>query len=142
MVWGRELSRVLFRSESGGGWCRGPGRIAAASRKANDDLYRPGRIGLRICDPRYGRDRGSTRCQIQELSPLNFHRSPPVTTKLHHAHDRAKGPAVTGFGPSLHMLQNSNLSAIVHPNPCDTWLRKPPPLLGMTKPRRLPSRAT
>jgi len=40
------------------------------------------------------------------------------------------------------MLQNSNLSAIVHPNPGDNWLRQPPPVLGMTKPRRLPSRAT
>ena len=35
-----------------------------ACRKGNDDAHRPRRIGLRPRDPRYGRERGSTRCQM------------------------------------------------------------------------------
>jgi hypothetical protein len=37
-----------------------------AWRKADDDMYRPRRIGLRPCDARYGRQSGSTGCQMQE----------------------------------------------------------------------------
>jgi len=43
------------------------------------------------------------------------------------------------IGPSLHLLQNSNLSAIVQPGPGEAGFVTPPLLLGIIDPRRLPS---
>jgi hypothetical protein len=43
--------------------------VGRASRGiGHDDGDRPRRIGLRHCDPRDGRKRGSTRCQMQKLA--------------------------------------------------------------------------
>ena len=42
-------------------------------RKADDDAHRPRRIGLRPCDTRDGRERGSARCQMQKLPAGKFH---------------------------------------------------------------------
>src|SRR5262249_57393954 len=39
-----------------------------ARGKSDDDAHRPRRIGLRPCDPRDGRQRGSPRCQMQEFA--------------------------------------------------------------------------
>ena len=53
----------------------GGGNIArGAGTKANDDAHRPRRIGLRFCHPRYGRQRGSARGQMQECAAGKFHR--------------------------------------------------------------------
>src|SRR5258707_11182063 len=53
--------------------CRDVG--GSASRKADDNADRPRRIGLRPRYARYSRERGSTRCQMQELSSVGkFHR--------------------------------------------------------------------
>jgi hypothetical protein len=50
------------------------GNIArGAGTKANDDAHRPRRIGLRFCHPRYGRQRGSARGQMQECAAGKFH---------------------------------------------------------------------
>src|SRR5258708_13347439 len=55
--------------------CRDVG--GSASRKADDNADRPRRIGLRPRYARYSRERGSTRCQMQELSSVGkFHRVP------------------------------------------------------------------
>src|SRR5262245_8722910 len=48
----------------------------AARRKWHDQTHRPRRIGLRPRDPRYGRQRGSTRGQMQKLSAGKFHAGP------------------------------------------------------------------
>src|SRR5215471_15312803 len=44
----------------------------SASGKADDDADRPRGIGLRPRDPRHGRERGSTRCQMQKISAGKF----------------------------------------------------------------------
>jgi hypothetical protein len=45
--------------------------------KSDYDAHRPRRIGLRRCYPRNGRERGSTRCQIQKFSSVGkFHHQP------------------------------------------------------------------
>src|SRR5262249_22981254 len=44
-----------------------------ARGKSDDDAHRPRRIGLRPCDPRDGRQRGSPRCQMQEFAAGKFH---------------------------------------------------------------------
>src|SRR5262249_25957651 len=49
----------------------------SASRKADDNADRPRRIGLRPCYPRYGRQRGSARGQMQKISAVKFHSTPP-----------------------------------------------------------------
>src|SRR5882757_7194387 len=48
---------------------------AAASRIPNDHSNRPRWIGLRLRDPRQRRQRGSTRCQVQEFAAGKFHDS-------------------------------------------------------------------
>src|SRR5262245_43914314 len=45
----------------------------AASGKADDNAHRPGRIGLRPSEARYGRQRDSARGQMQKLSAGKFH---------------------------------------------------------------------
>ena len=42
--------------------------FGAAGGKADDDAHRPRRIGLRPREARHGRERGSTRCQMQKLA--------------------------------------------------------------------------
>ena len=49
--------------------------FAAAGGK-RDEAHRPRRIGLRPCDPRYRRQRGSARCQMQKFSAGKFHIDP------------------------------------------------------------------
>jgi hypothetical protein len=57
----------------------------AARGKADDDAHRPRRIGLRPCDAGYGRQRGSARGQMQEISAGKFHFEPPSRfTSLDH----------------------------------------------------------
>jgi hypothetical protein len=40
--------------------------VGAARRKRDDPVHRPRRVGLRSCDPRHSRERGSTRCELQK----------------------------------------------------------------------------
>jgi hypothetical protein len=47
--------------------------IAAGGRKRNNDAHRPRRIGLRPCNKRQNRQRGSARGQIQKSSAWKFH---------------------------------------------------------------------
>src|SRR5262245_21943523 len=49
----------------------------ATGGKTDDDAHRPRRISLRTRDPRHRRERGRTRCQVQELSTDNRHVSSP-----------------------------------------------------------------
>ena len=49
----------------------------AAGGKADDDAHRPRRIGLRPRSARHGRQRGSTRCQMQKVSAGKFYGIPP-----------------------------------------------------------------
>ena len=49
----------------------------AAGREADHDAHRPRRIGLRPCNERHGRKRGSTRCQMQKVSAGKSHGIPP-----------------------------------------------------------------
>src|SRR5215472_2887202 len=51
----------------------GCGIAGAASAKRQDEAHRPRRIGLRPCDVRQGRQRGSARGQIQEIAAGKFH---------------------------------------------------------------------
>src|SRR5437016_5924936 len=41
---------------------------SATRRERHDEPYRPRRVGLRPCEPRYSRQRGSARGQMQELA--------------------------------------------------------------------------
>jgi hypothetical protein len=47
-----------------------------ARRKRRDQAHRPRRIGLRACDARSSRERGSARCQMQKTSAGKFHGVP------------------------------------------------------------------
>ena len=47
--------------------------VGSAGSYRYDDAHRPRRIGLGAGDPRYGRQRGSARGQVQELSANQFH---------------------------------------------------------------------
>jgi len=47
--------------------------VRAARGIADDDVYRPRRIGLRPRDAREGEQRGSSRCQMQKFSAGKFH---------------------------------------------------------------------
>jgi hypothetical protein len=49
---------------------------ATARSKADDHAHRPGRIGLRPCHARDGRQRGSAGGQMQKLSAGKFHGVP------------------------------------------------------------------
>src|SRR6516162_4295632 len=57
------------------------GRTACGDRHDHGD--RPGRIGLSACDARDDRQRDSTRCQMQELSPAKFHGALPKVALRH-----------------------------------------------------------
>src|SRR5262247_2973786 len=48
----------------------------SAERKPNNPAHWPRRIGLRPRDPRYGRQRGRARGQMQKLSAGKFHAGP------------------------------------------------------------------
>jgi hypothetical protein len=48
----------------------------AAGREWHDHGNGAGRIGLRPCNTRHRRQRGSTRCQMKELSAGKFHDVP------------------------------------------------------------------
>src|SRR5262249_50126685 len=51
---------------------------ATTGREADDDAHRPRRIGLRPCNARDRRQRGSARCQMKKLPPVGkFHFQPP-----------------------------------------------------------------
>src|SRR5262249_19346002 len=51
--------------------------ISSAGGKPDNPAYRTRRIGLRPRDPRRGRQRRSTRCQMQEFAAGKFHFEPP-----------------------------------------------------------------
>src|SRR5262249_9962285 len=52
--------------------------IAPGSHERHDNAHRPRRIGLRPCDARYRRQRGSARCEMEKISTGKFHwRAPP-----------------------------------------------------------------
>src|SRR5260370_42250850 len=57
----------------------------AAGREASDDTHRPRRVGLRVGDPQYGKERGGTRCE-QKLTAPKLHGASPgsrwPTTRL------------------------------------------------------------
>src|SRR5215472_10582311 len=57
----------------------------AAGRKRNVERDRTCRIALCSGGAWYRRQRGSARDQMQKLSTLKLHLSPPIVTKLHHA---------------------------------------------------------
>src|SRR5262249_5527090 len=80
---------------------------ASARRKAHDDVYGARRIGLRPRDPRYGRQRGSTGCQMQKISAGKFHIEPP----LHHSiTSSAMASSRSGtVSPSALAVSSSNL---------------------------------
>src|SRR5262249_42474879 len=48
---------------------------------ADDDAYRPGWIGLRPCDARDSRERGSACCEMEKISAGEVH----LLTSLHHS---------------------------------------------------------
>src|SRR5258706_366755 len=48
----------------------------AAGRKTDHDAHGPYRIGLRLRDPRHGRQRGCARGQMQECATGKFHGVP------------------------------------------------------------------
>ena len=50
--------------------------VAPPGGKPTIDAHRPRRIGLRPCDARHGRQRGSARGQMQKLSAGKFHGVP------------------------------------------------------------------
>jgi hypothetical protein len=54
-----------------------------ASGEPDDDVHRPRRIGLRPSERQNGRQRGSTRCQMQQISAGKFHLEPPFTSFNH-----------------------------------------------------------
>src|SRR5262245_66612941 len=56
--------------------------VRAAGRKGNDDTHRPRGIGLRSCDMRRKRQRGSARGQMQKISAGKFHVEPPSLARL------------------------------------------------------------
>src|SRR5262249_61698910 len=57
----------------------------AAGREWHDQMHWPRRIGLRVRDPRYSRQRGSASCQMQEFAAGKFHFEPPSRfTSLDH----------------------------------------------------------
>src|SRR5262249_47428470 len=57
---------------------------SSTSAKAFDQVHRSRRIGLRPRDPRYGRQRGSARGQIQKFPTVGkFHSEPPFTSFDH-----------------------------------------------------------
>ena len=45
------------------------------------ERHRPGRIGLRACQARYGRKRGGARCQMQEFATGKFHDAPNIVAQ-------------------------------------------------------------
>ena len=55
---------------------------SATGGKADDDVHRPRRIGLRSCDARDDRQRGSARGQMQKSSAGKFHRDLPFHALL------------------------------------------------------------
>src|SRR5215470_14475319 len=58
--------------------CEGVER--ATRRKWNHEPDRPRRIGVRACDARTGRQRGSADCQVQEAAAGKFHGVPPSSS--------------------------------------------------------------
>ena len=63
-----------------------------ADPKADHDVQRPRRIGLRGSKARGCRGTGSTRCQMQEPTPRKFHGCPLTISKLSHFTLLKKGP--------------------------------------------------
>ena len=53
----------------------------AAGGNEHHQGHRPRRIGLRPRDPRHGRQRGSTRCQMQKSAARKFHGGRPIAEK-------------------------------------------------------------
>src|SRR5437870_2351476 len=51
--------------------------LRAAGGEGDKKAHRPRRIGLRPCNSRHSRERGSARNQMQKLSTGKFHRNPP-----------------------------------------------------------------
>src|SRR5262249_25009175 len=52
----------------------------AAGWKSDNKTHRPRRLGLRPCDSRHGRERGSARSQMQDLSTVGkFHFDPSLS---------------------------------------------------------------
>src|SRR5262249_40513090 len=51
--------------------------LRAAGGKTDDQAHRPRRIGLRPCNSRDSRERGSARCQMEKISAGKFHLNLP-----------------------------------------------------------------
>jgi hypothetical protein len=62
--------------------CWNVGRTTCSTR--NDQANRPPRIGLRLCDPRYGREGGSPRYQMQKSAAQKFWCIYPEQMDLQH----------------------------------------------------------
>src|SRR5262245_18898388 len=55
--------------------------VPATGGVSNDPAHRPGRISLRPCDAREGRQRGSARGQMQKISAGKFHLKLPLASR-------------------------------------------------------------
>src|SRR5262249_58359975 len=73
-----------------------------ARGKSDDDAHRPRRIGLRPCDPRNGRQRGSPRCQMQEFAAGEV---PPCPNPPPFS-------SYTPYGPAGRLRRSSSLQAL------------------------------
>src|SRR5271169_4094718 len=76
---------------------RGSAAARCANREPDDDPHWPYRLTLRPRDPRYSRERGSARCQMQEFSAVEmFHCSPQSACTIITQYHTADGRSVTG----------------------------------------------
>ena len=83
---GRAFPTTIERS--GARRCR-----SGRQRQADDQVNRSRRIGLRSCDPRHGRERGSTCSQMQERTARKFHGGQPLPDRYYSnfsARDRSR----------------------------------------------------
>src|SRR5262249_61977862 len=60
--------------------------LPAAGRKAHDNVHRPCRIGLRLRDPRHGRQSGSARGQMQKFPAVEKAHRVLLWPKTYEAH--------------------------------------------------------
>src|SRR5450759_3261544 len=69
----------------------------AAGRIADDPAHPPRRIVLRHCDARYGRKRGSARCQMKKLTAEKFHSITSSARTLEERYHTSLCRSVTDF---------------------------------------------
>jgi hypothetical protein len=72
----------------------------AAGGKTDDQAHRPRRIVLRSRQPRYGRQRGSARCQTEKISTGKFHLNLPPASH-HSITSSARASSVVGISNNL-----------------------------------------